>query len=268
MTAGRDPAPTQRVGFFGKLGAGNYGNDGSLEALLTHVRQHHPSVPVDCMAAGPEVVQERYGIPAVDLSWDRGGPRTGLVVLDRVLTALRVGVGVGVDAYRIARWTRRHSVAIVPGMGTFESTMQVRPWQTPWSLFALATSARVFGVSHGHHQRRCQQASGPAHPRPPPPGALAGEPPVLPGRAVADRGIRDGRRHLARRRASRPGIRPHGPAARGPAFGHDRCRRHRLARCGVREGQRGRRPRPLPRCPAGLPGPGRRQRSHRPAAGR
>ena len=38
-------------------------------------------------------------------------------------------------------------MAIVPGMGTFESTMQVRPWQTPWSLFALATSARVFGVS-------------------------------------------------------------------------------------------------------------------------
>ena len=147
MTSGRDPAPTQRVGFFGKLGAGNYGNDGSLEALLTHVRQHHPSVPVDCMAAGPGVVQERYGIPAVDLSWDRGGRRTGLVLFDRVLTALRVGVGVGVDAYRIARWTRRHSVAIVPGMGTFESTMQVRPWQTPWSLFALATSARVFGVT-------------------------------------------------------------------------------------------------------------------------
>ena len=41
MTAGRDPAPSQAVGFFGKLGAGNYGNDGSLEALLTHVRQHH-----------------------------------------------------------------------------------------------------------------------------------------------------------------------------------------------------------------------------------
>jgi polysaccharide pyruvyl transferase WcaK-like protein len=32
-------------------------------------------------------------------------------------------------------------------MGTFESTMQVRPWQTPWSLFALAMSARAFGVS-------------------------------------------------------------------------------------------------------------------------
>ena len=147
MTTGADPASTRRVGFFGKLGAGNYGNDGSLEALLAHLRERHPSVPVDCMAAGPGVVQERYGIPAVDLSWDRGGRRTGLRLLDLALTALRVGVGAGVDAYRVARWTRRHCVAIVPGMGTFESTMQVRPWQTPWSLFVLATSARAFGVS-------------------------------------------------------------------------------------------------------------------------
>jgi polysaccharide pyruvyl transferase WcaK-like protein len=134
------------VGVFGKLGAGNYGNDGSLEALLAHLRKHHPSVPVDCMAAGPTVVEQRYGIPAVDLSWDGGVLRTGARALDLGLTALRVGVGAAIDAYRIARWTRRHSVAIVPGMGTFESTMQVRPWETPWSLFALAMAARAFGV--------------------------------------------------------------------------------------------------------------------------
>ena len=147
MTAGQEPVPSRRVGFFGKLGAGNYGNDGSLEALLAHLRNHHPTIPVDCMAAGPKVVEQRYGIPAVDLSWDRGGLRSGSRLIDRGLTALRVGLGVGVDAWRIARWTRRHSVAIVPGMGTFESTMQVRPWQTPWSLFALAMSARAFGTS-------------------------------------------------------------------------------------------------------------------------
>ena len=147
MTAGRDSAPRQSVGFFGKLGAGNYGNDGSLEALLAHLRERHPSIDVDCMAAGPHVVEERYGIPAVDLSWDRGGRRTGIRLVDRTVTALRVGVGAGVDAYRIARWTRRHALAVVPGMGTFESTMQVRPWQTPWSLFVLAVSARAFGVS-------------------------------------------------------------------------------------------------------------------------
>ncbi|WP_324145161.1 polysaccharide pyruvyl transferase family protein [Intrasporangium sp.] len=147
MSAGQEPVRTKRVGLFGKLGAGNYGNDGSLEALLAHLRSHHPSVPVDCMAAGPTVVEERYGIPAVDLSWDRGGPRSGFRLLDRGLTALRVGMGLAIDAWRIACWTRQHSVAIVPGMGTFESTMQVRPWQTPWSLFALAMSARAFGTS-------------------------------------------------------------------------------------------------------------------------
>jgi polysaccharide pyruvyl transferase WcaK-like protein len=142
----RSAASRAGVGFFGKLGAGNYGNDGSLEALLAHLRERHPALALDCMAAGPDVVRSRYGIPAVDLSWDRGGRRTGVRVLDLTLTALRVGFGSAADTYRIARWTRRHAVAIVPGMGTFESTMQVRPWQTPWSLFVLATSARLFGV--------------------------------------------------------------------------------------------------------------------------
>jgi len=146
VTLGRDSAHRRPVGFIGKLGAGNYGNDGSLEALLAHLRECHHSVDFDCMAAGPDVVQERYGIPAVDLSWDRGGPRSGIPLVDRTVTAARVGIGVGVDAFRIARWTRRHSLAIVPGMGTFESTMQVRPWQTPWSLFVLAMSARAFKV--------------------------------------------------------------------------------------------------------------------------
>ena len=147
MTLRRGSTPAAWVGFFGKLGAGNYGNDGSLEALLGHLRERHPSLRADCMAAGPEVVSARYGIPAVSLSWDRGGPRTGVRHIDLLVTATRVATGVAVDAYRIARWTRRHTVTIVPGMGTFESTMQVRPWQTPWSLFVLATSARVFRVT-------------------------------------------------------------------------------------------------------------------------
>jgi polysaccharide pyruvyl transferase WcaK-like protein len=146
VTSVPDPSPNVRIGLFGKLGAGNYGNDGSLEAVLAYVREHHPNADLDCMASGPEVVQQRYGVPAVALSWDQGGLRTGFRVLDLALTAVRVGVAAAVDAYRISRWTRGHSVAIVPGMGTFESTMQVRPWQTPWSLYALATSARMFGV--------------------------------------------------------------------------------------------------------------------------
>ena len=146
MSPGSDGAPVLRVGLFGKLGAGNYGNDGSLEAVLSYLWERHPSASLDCMASGPGVVQERYGVPAVDLNWDHGGLRTGVRVVDRALTALRVGAGVAVDAYRISRWTRGHSMAIVPGMGTFESTMQVRPWQTPWSLYVLATAARAFGV--------------------------------------------------------------------------------------------------------------------------
>ena len=179
VTAGHEQVPTRRVGFFGKLGAGNYGNDGSLEALLTHLRKHHPSVPVDCMAAGPAVVEERYSIPAVDLSWDGGALRTGFRVLDRGLTALRVGVGVCVDAWRIARWTRRHSVAIVPGMGTFESTMQVAVAD---ALVAVRPGDVGAGVRRPAwlSSASAPAVPGPAHPCTTPAGPPNGEPPVLP----------------------------------------------------------------------------------------
>ena len=148
VTPGRDSAPRRRVGFFGKLGAGNYGNDGSLEALLAHLRERHPGVPRRLHGRRPSrgggALRHPRCRPELGPG-GHGGPASASSIDG--LTALRVGVGVGVDACRIARWTRRHSVAIVPGMGTFESTMQVRPWQTPWSLFALAMSARAFGVS-------------------------------------------------------------------------------------------------------------------------
>ena len=105
------------------------------------------------------MVEERYGIPAVDLSWDRGGTANRHPPRRPHRDGPPGGGRRCVDACRIARWTR-HALAVVPGMGTFESTMQVRPWQTPWSLFALAVSARAFG-SAWPSQRRRQPAPDP-----------------------------------------------------------------------------------------------------------
>src|SRR6516165_11186152 len=61
----------RRVGFCGLLGAGNLGNDGSLEVMLAYLRAEHPDVIVDCMSTRPDQVTARYGIPAVQLRWYR-----------------------------------------------------------------------------------------------------------------------------------------------------------------------------------------------------
>ncbi|MFE0456321.1 polysaccharide pyruvyl transferase family protein [Streptomyces sp. NPDC058914] len=131
-----------RVGVFGLLGSGNLGNDGSLEAVLGHLRAEHPEAVVDALCGGPEVVATRYRIPATRLHWYRGEYRTA----SRAGAIAAKGLGKLVDAARTAAWVRRHDVVIVPGMGVLEATLPLRPWGFPYSLFLLCASGRLFGT--------------------------------------------------------------------------------------------------------------------------
>jgi polysaccharide pyruvyl transferase WcaK-like protein len=137
---------TTRVGLFGRLGSGNIGNDGTLEAVLGDLRERQPQAQVDCMCSGPDVVTERYAIPATRLHWL--GARTGFRrhVPGLPVTAFMVLAGIVIDAYHTAAWVRRHDVVIVPGMGSLEATLTERPWQMPWSLFLLSLSGRIYGT--------------------------------------------------------------------------------------------------------------------------
>jgi polysaccharide pyruvyl transferase WcaK-like protein len=135
-----------RVGLFGRLGSGNIGNDATLEAALGYLRIEHPEAVLDCLCSGPERVRERYGIPAAQLQWFHADVRSRSRMARLGLTALRIGLGVLVDARRTAAWVSRHDVVIVPGMGILESTLPHRPWQFPYSLFLLSAFGRVFGT--------------------------------------------------------------------------------------------------------------------------
>ncbi|WP_030755936.1 polysaccharide pyruvyl transferase family protein [Streptomyces griseus] len=131
-----------RVGVFGLLGSGNLGNDGSLEALLAHLRAARPDAVVDALCGGPETVTERYGIPATRLHWYRGEYRTA----SRAGAVAGKGLGKLVDAVRTAAWVRRHDVVVVPGMGVLEATLPLRPWGFPYALFLLCAAGRLTGT--------------------------------------------------------------------------------------------------------------------------
>ncbi len=141
----RATAPAPRVGLFGLLGQGNVGNDGSMGAMLAYLRGRASRRNPGCPVLGPEQVTARYGIPAARLSWYRperqrarhDGPRRQMPE-DRL--------GMVIDAVRTASWVRRHDVVIVPGMGVLEATLPLRPWQTPYSMFLLCASGRLFGT--------------------------------------------------------------------------------------------------------------------------
>ncbi|GAA2285610.1 polysaccharide pyruvyl transferase family protein [Streptomyces atrovirens] len=131
-----------RVGVFGLLGAGNVGNDGSLEAVLGYLRAEHPEAVVDALCGGPEAVTARYGIPATRLHWYRGEYRTA----SRAGAVAAKGLGKLVDVVRTAAWARRHDVVIVPGTGVLETTLPLRPWGFPYSLFLLCATGRLVGT--------------------------------------------------------------------------------------------------------------------------
>ncbi|GAB3453058.1 polysaccharide pyruvyl transferase family protein [Actinophytocola sediminis] len=128
-----------RIGLFGLLGSGNLGNDGSLRAMLDHLRAAHPHARIDALCGGPESVRANYGIDATPLYRSAefttaSGPR---------LAAAKIMGKLG-EVVRTAAWVRRHDIVIVPGMGVLEATLPLRPWGFPYSLYLLCLAGKVF----------------------------------------------------------------------------------------------------------------------------
>jgi polysaccharide pyruvyl transferase WcaK-like protein len=54
-----------RIGIFGGYGSGNFGNDASFEALYNFLRARHPDAEISAICSVPELVAERFGVPAI-----------------------------------------------------------------------------------------------------------------------------------------------------------------------------------------------------------
>jgi polysaccharide pyruvyl transferase WcaK-like protein len=129
-----------RVGLFGILGAGNIGNDASMESVLRYLQAGHPDAIVDAMCSGPEWVKSHHGIEAVPMAWSQTLDERASGV---TWTALKM-LSKGVDAVRTASWVRKHDVVIVPGMGVLDASLPLRAWQFPYALFLISASGRLF----------------------------------------------------------------------------------------------------------------------------
>lgn len=140
----RRPTPDKavRIGLFGILCSGNLGNDGSLEAVVRHLKGRHPNVQLGFFCMGPEEAAARYGAPATSMQWyeAHAGSTTGLAG-----AAMKI-LGKLLDPFRTFAWVRKYDVVIVPGMGVLETTTPVRPWAFPYSLFWLGVAAKPFGT--------------------------------------------------------------------------------------------------------------------------
>jgi len=131
-----------RVGLFGLLGSGNIGNDASMEAVLRYLHTRHPSAVIDAMCSGPKKLTAKYGIDAVEMFCFEGHKSR---LSSPTASLLRVPSRI-LDVFRISAWVRRHDVVIVPGVGVLEASLPLRPWNTPYGLFLLSASGRLFGT--------------------------------------------------------------------------------------------------------------------------
>lgn len=143
QTVNQLPAADPKVGLFGFLGSGNFGNNVSMETVLTYLGAAHPGAVVDIMGSGStERTRATYGIDATPLNWyTKYEKRTS----GSSAIALQV-LGKGLDIFRVASWVRRHDVVIVPGAGPLETTLPVRAWGFPLSFFVVALSGRLLGT--------------------------------------------------------------------------------------------------------------------------
>jgi polysaccharide pyruvyl transferase WcaK-like protein len=135
--AGKRPT-APRVGVFGKVGAGNIGNDASMEAILGFLGTYCPEAAISAMCTGPETLRTRYGIDdAVPLFWHNKFNATGAT------SGMLKVVGRFLDTFRTAAWVGRQDAVIVPGAGVLEASLPMVPRGWPYALFLLAAYGKI-----------------------------------------------------------------------------------------------------------------------------
>jgi polysaccharide pyruvyl transferase WcaK-like protein len=128
------------IGLFGHFGSGNFGNEGSLDAMVRFLRGAQPAAELVCICATPDVAARDHGIPAHSITWHSKNARFRSI--DRMFFKLP---GALIDlAYKFNR-VRRLDYLIIPGTGILDD-FGTGPRGIPYGLFSWCLAARLMGV--------------------------------------------------------------------------------------------------------------------------
>lgn len=139
--SGTRHAKPLRIGVFGLFGAGNLGNDGSLESFVEFMRTAHPEAELQCICSGTDSVRERFALPTRPIQapaprnrWLRGLNKLSLRTL-----------------FRAQEWgwtiaaASRFDMIVVPGTGMLDDFGE-RWRDMPYHLFRWGLACRVAGT--------------------------------------------------------------------------------------------------------------------------
>ncbi|PWU24408.1 MAG: hypothetical protein C5B48_06520 [Candidatus Rokuibacteriota bacterium] len=142
------------VAFFGHFGRENLGNEGTLQAVLHHLRRLRPDARVLCICTGAETVASEYEVETLDLNGASSGYWAPRSSLGRGARAILLAIPT--EVYRCFQGyfrLRRADMLVVPGTGLLTDAFGLRGWGPfnllKWSLLAKASRCKLRFVSVG-----------------------------------------------------------------------------------------------------------------------
>lgn len=129
-----------RLGLFGLFGTGNFGNDASLDAVLSFIRRERPDATAMCICGTPEIVGPRFGIPTTRINCRQ--PKGWKATLNRFFGDVPREVASTANAL-LELW--RLDLMIIPGTGILDD-FGTGPFGMPYALFRWCLVARLIGT--------------------------------------------------------------------------------------------------------------------------
>jgi polysaccharide pyruvyl transferase WcaK-like protein len=126
---------------------GNLGNEGSLDAMIRHIRSALPNAEVFCICTVPERVSKDFAIPTVAIHTTPGfwwfySENRLLRALVKIAILMPRGV---IASYRKFKHFKKVDVMIVPGTGILDDFGE-GPLGMPFETFMWCLMARLRGV--------------------------------------------------------------------------------------------------------------------------
>lgn len=129
------------IALFGQFGSGNFGNDGSLEAMLLALKRLRPEARLSCICANPIVIEGQFGVPTLPMSdahTQKPGRRGFFAKLRKLGAKLS-------DASFALRAIRTIDLLLFPGTGILDDFGE-QPQGMPLNIFTWCLAARIMGT--------------------------------------------------------------------------------------------------------------------------
>lgn len=132
-----------RIAFYGNFGAGNLGNEVTLQTAIEQTRQHIPQAQLLCICSNPDDVAARHGISAIRSTALRASPPPARSFTHKLLRGLFRRLPAELrHSLACLKVIRRCDLLIVAGTGIV-TDLSCGPMSWPYDMLKLSVLAKL-----------------------------------------------------------------------------------------------------------------------------